>query len=215
MIVVIGGIKGGSGKTTIAINLTVLRSLEGKKVLLVDADEQKSASNWSLQRELAGYPTPWATIQLAGSAVRSQIAKMKNDYDDIIIDVGGRDTTSQRSSLTVADTYIVPFQPRSLDIWTLPDLRNLISEISSVNENLKSFALINRGDSMGNDNSGAIEILKDCPYLTCLPMVIGQRKSFANAATDGMGVVEMRTQDKKAVSEIQSLYQYVFNSISQ
>src|SRR6185437_5004769 len=134
MIVVIGGIKGGSGKTTIATNLTVLRSLEGKKVLLVDADEQKSASNWSLQRELSGYPTPWATIQLAGSAVRSQIAKMKQDYDDIIIDVGGRDTTSQRSSLTVADTYIVPFQPRSLDIWTLPDLRNLISEISSVNE---------------------------------------------------------------------------------
>jgi chromosome partitioning protein len=214
MIVVIGGIKGGSGKTTIATNLTVLRSLEGKKVLLVDADEQKSASNWSLQRELSGYPTPWATIQLAGSAVRSQIAKMKQDYDDIIIDVGGRDTTSQRSSLTVADTYIVPFQPRSLDIWTLPDLRNLISEISSVNENLKSFALINRGDSMGNDNQGALEILKDCPYLTCLPMVIGQRKAFANAATSGMGVIEMRMQDKKAVGEIQSLYQHVFNLLS-
>lgn len=210
MIVVIGGIKGGSGKTTIATNLTVLRSLEGKKVLLVDADEQKSASNWSLQREIAGHPTPWATIQLAGSAVRSQIQKMTKDYDDIIIDVGGRDTTSQRSSLTIADTYIVPFQPRSLDIWTLPDLRNLISEISSINENLKSFALINRGDSMGNDNQGAIEILKDCPYLNCLPMVIGQRKAFANAATDGLGVVEMKTIDKKAVSEMQSLYQHVF-----
>jgi chromosome partitioning protein len=90
----------------------------------------------------------------------------------------------------------------------------LISEISSVNENLKSFALINRGDSIGNDNTGAIDILKDCPYLTCLPMVIGQRKAFANAATDGMGVVEMRTQDKKAVSEIQSLYQYIFNTIA-
>lgn len=214
MIVVIGGIKGGSGKTTIAINLTVLRSLEGKKVLLVDADEQKSASNWSLQREIAGYSTPWVTIQLAGSAVRAQIAKMKEDYDDIIIDVGGRDTTSQRSSLTIANTYIVPFQPRSLDIWTLPDLRNLISEISSVNDNLKSFALINRGDSVGNENNAAIEILKDCPYLICLPMVIGQRKAFANAATDGMGVVEMRNQDKKAIAEIQALYQYIFNKLS-
>ena len=210
MILVIGGIKGGSGKTTVAINLTVLRSLSGKKVLLVDADEQKSASNWSLQREIAGYPTSWATIQLAGSAVRSQIQKMKNDYDDIIIDVGGRDTTSQRSSLTVADKYIIPFQPRSLDIWTLPDLRNLISEISSVNENLKSYALINRGDSMGSDNQGAIEILKDCPYLTCLPLVIGQRKAFANAATDGQSVIEMKNQDKKAVSEMQALHDYIY-----
>ena len=210
MIVVIGGIKGGSGKTTVATNLTVLRSLEGKKVLLVDADEQKSASNWSLQREIAGYQTPWATIQLAGSAVRSQIQKMAKDYDDIIIDVGGRDTTSQRSSLTIADTYIVPFQPRSLDIWTLPDLKNLISEISSVNENLKSFALINRGDAIGTDNQGAIEILKDCPFLTCLPMVIGQRKAFANAATDGLGVIEMKTQDKKAISEMHALYNHIY-----
>jgi chromosome partitioning protein len=210
MIVVIGGIKGGSGKTTIATNLTVIRSASGKKVLLVDADEQKSASNWSLQREIAGYQTPWVTIQLAGSAVRSQIQKMVKDYDDIIIDVGGRDTTSQRSSLTVADVYIVPFQPRSLDIWTLPDLKNLISEISSVNENLKSYALINRGDAMGSDNQSALEILKDCPFLTCLPMVVGQRKSFANAATDGLGVIEMKTQDKKAINEMQLLYSHIY-----
>jgi chromosome partitioning protein len=210
MIVVIGGIKGGSGKTTIATNLTVLRSLAGKKVLLVDADEQKSASNWSYQRELAGYETPWATIQLDGPTVRNQIEKMKKDYDDIIVDVGGRDTRSQRSSLVVADIFVVPFQPRSLDIWTIPDLKNMISEISSVNENLKSFALINRGDSMGSDNQAAIEILKDCPYLNCLPMIIGQRKAFANAATDGLGVIEMKIQDKKAIVEMQTLYNHIY-----
>ena len=131
MIVVIGGIKGGSGKTTIATNLTVLRSASGKKVLLVDADEQKSASSWSQQRELENLQTSWVTIQLAGSAIRSQIQKMVNDYDDIIIDVGGRDTTSQRSALTIADSFIVPFQPRSLDIWTLGSVKNLISEASN------------------------------------------------------------------------------------
>lgn len=211
MIVVIGGIKGGSGKTTIATNLTVIRSGTGKKVLLVDADEQQSASNWSLHREIAGYQTPWVTIQLAGSSVRSQIQKMAKDYDDIIIDVGGRDTTSQRSSLIVADTYIIPFQPRSLDIWTLPDLKNLISEISSVNEKLKSYALINRGDSLGTDNQDAIEILKDCPFLTCLPTIIGQRKAFANAASDGLGIIEMKTIDKKAVSEMQAFHNHIYS----
>jgi chromosome partitioning protein len=210
MIVVIGGIKGGSGKTTIATNLTVIRSLEGKKVLLVDADEQKSASNWSLQREIAGHQTPWVTIQLDGPSVRNQINKMAADYDDVIVDVGGRDTRGQRSALVVADIFVVPFQPRSLDIWTIPDLKNLISEISSVNEKLKSFALINRGDAIGNDNNAAIEILKDCPFLTCLPMIIGQRKSFANAATDGLGVKEMKIQDKKAISEMQSLYDHIY-----
>jgi chromosome partitioning protein len=214
MIVVVGGIKGGSGKTTIATNLTVMRAFEGKKVLLVDADEQKSASSWSHQRDVQGINTPWTTIQLAGAAVRSQIQKMMGDYDDIIIDVGGRDTTSQRSALTIADSFIIPFQPRSLDIWTLGSVKALISEIVCVNVHLKSYALINRGDSIGGDNQDAIEILKDCPHLLCLPFIVGQRKAFANAATDGLGVTEMKNLDKKAIAEIQSLYRYIYyNSI--
>ena len=211
MIVVVGGIKGGSGKTTIATNLTVLRSASGKKVLLVDADEQKSASSWSQQRELEGLNTPWTTIQLAGASIRSQILKMKVDYDDIIIDVGGRDTTSQRSALVCADKFIVPFQPRSLDIWTIPDVKTLIQDISSINENLQSFALINRGDSYGADNSDAIEVLKEIPNLKCLPFVIGQRKSFSNAAALGLGVVEMKIADKKAIDEMRNLYDLIYD----
>lgn len=215
MIIVIGGIKGGSGKTTIATNLTVMRASTGKKVLLVDADEQKSSSSWSQQREIDGIETSWVTIQLAGSSIRSQVQRMSLDYDDVIIDVGGRDTTSQRSALTVADLFIVPFQPRSLDIWTLGGVKHLISELSAINPNLKSYALINRADSVGGDNQASIEILKDCPNLICFPFTIGQRKAFANAATDGLGVVEMKIQDKKAVQEIQELYSYIYqNSIN-
>ena len=211
MIIVIGGIKGGSGKTTIATNLTVLRASTGKKVLLVDADEQKSSSSWSQQREMEGLDTPWVTIQLSGSSIRSQIQKLIHDYDDIIIDVGGRDTSSQRSSLICADVFIVPFQPRSFDIWTIGDVRNLINDASSLNEKLKSFALINRGDSSGADNKDALEVLKECNNLICIPFVICQRKSFSNAAALGLGVNEMKIIDKKAVEEINRLYQFIYN----
>jgi chromosome partitioning protein len=119
MIIVIGGIKGGSGKSTLATNLTVIRALEGKRVLLVDADEQRSASDWAEHRESLGITTPWTTVQLIGSSVRSQLFKMSSDYDDVIVDTGGRDTTSQRSALTAADIFLAPFQPRSLDVWTV------------------------------------------------------------------------------------------------
>jgi chromosome partitioning protein len=44
MILTIGGIKGGNGKSTIATNLAVMRSCESKDILLVDADEQKSST---------------------------------------------------------------------------------------------------------------------------------------------------------------------------
>ena len=50
MILVIGGIKGGTGKTTLATNLAVILKSEGHSVFLVDADEQQSAMDWSHQR---------------------------------------------------------------------------------------------------------------------------------------------------------------------
>lgn len=212
MIVVVGGIKGGSGKTTIATNLTVIRSSKGKKVLLVDADKQKTTTQWHLQRELENIDCSWTTIQLSGLAVKSQITKMKEDYDDIIVDVGGSDTGTQRSILTIANVYLMPFQPKSFDIWTLEFIEEILSEVSEINPKLISYAIINRGDYTGNDNNVSQEILKKCSYITCLPVVIGQRKAFCNASTNGCGVVEMKNQDRKAIYEINSLYDHIYKN---
>ncbi len=51
MIVLVGGEKGGTGKTTLAINLAALRAIRGRDVLLVDTDPQGSASGWVLTRD--------------------------------------------------------------------------------------------------------------------------------------------------------------------
>ncbi len=209
MITVVGGIKGGSGKTTLATNLAVLRS-EHKKVLLVDADEQRSATDWVNQRIGMGLETKWSTIQLAGKMIYSQLLRMKEDYDDIIIDTGARDTTSQRSALIIADKFISPFKPRSFDIWTIGAFKLLISEVHSVNPKLQCYAVVNQADATGTDNQEAIEILKECPELKCLPFFIGNRKSFGNAATQGIGVSELKVQDKKAIQEMNELYKHIF-----
>lgn len=213
MIVVIGGIKGGTGKTTIATNLTVMRALSGKKVLLIDADEQRSSFTWAHQRELEGMPTPWTTIHLTGESVRLQVKKMADNYDDIIIDVGGRESDSYRAALSIANVYIVPFQPRSLDVWTLRPVKNLINSMLSLRDTpFISYAIVNRADANGGDNEDTLNVLRSCPNLVCLPFVIGQRKAFANAATNGLGVIEIKPADKKAISEMQNLYQHIYHS---
>ncbi len=209
-IIVVGGIKGGSGKTTIASNLAVMRSKEGKRVLLIDADEQKSLSDWAEQRESLGIPTPWTTVSLLGASVRSQLMKMVNDYDDVIVDTGGRDTTSQRSALTIADIFLAPFQPRSLDVWTLDMVASLLAEIRTVNPKLKAFAILNRCDASGSDNQDAALILKESEGIVYLPTSLGQRKAFANAAAEGLGVFELKTQNKKAITEIKELCSALF-----
>jgi chromosome partitioning protein len=210
MILVVGGIKGGSGKTTLATNLTVMRASVGKKVLLIDADEQRSAFDWVEQRESLGIKTSWTTVQLAGKSIYAQIQKMSNDYEDIIIDVGGRDTTSQRSALTIADIFLVPFKPRSLDIWTIDNVKHMICEITAINPKLKSYAIINQGDAKGSDNQAALDVITECAEITSLSISIGQRKSFANAVSEGMGIIELKNADKKAIQEMYELYQNIY-----
>lgn len=213
MIVVIGGIKGGTGKTTIATNLAVMRSASGKKILLVDGDEQKSTSIWANQREVLEIKTNWSTISLGGKALRSQIDRMQVDYDDIIIDVGGRETTSLRAAISVSDICVIPFKPRSLDIWTLGDVKALIAEMRPANPQLKVFAMINQADSKGSDNEETFNILQECEEIKCIETTIGSRKAFANAASDGLAVIEMRTLDKKAVQEMQDLYDFIYKKM--
>lgn len=210
MILVIGGIKGGSGKSTLATNLTVLRAKDNKKVLLVDADDQKTSSTWADQRVGGRFDTNWTTITLTGDYIYSQLQKLTNDYDDIIIDTGGRDTVSLRSALTVADKFLVPFKPRSYDIWTLGQVKKLINEIKVINRDLKTYIVINQGDARGSDNDESLEILKECQDITCLNDVITNRKTFGNAASDGLSIIEVSNRDPKACQELYNLYNSIY-----
>lgn len=210
MLLVIGGIKGGSGKTTLATNLTVIRSHFRKKVLLIDADEQRSASDWSDQRIGLGFETPWTTIQLSGKSIYSEIVKLSKDYDDVIIDTGGRDNSSQRSALTVADVFLIPFRPKSLDVWTMGGVNRLITEVGIINPKLKCCAVINQADSNGSDNKDAHEALSECPEIKCFQLFLGYRKAFSSAAAKGLGVTEVKPTDKKAINEMMDLYELIY-----
>ena len=211
----IAGVKGGTGKTTIATNLAVLRAADGKKLLLVDADEQRSTAIWANQRDILGIETKWTTVSFGGKSLRSQLLRMKDDYDDIIIDVGGRETTSLRAALSISDVCYVPFKPRSLDIWTLNDVKAVVQEMRPANPNLKVFAFINQADAKGSDNEGSQSILGESEEIKCIPITIGCRKAFANAASDGLGVSEMKIPDKKAIHEMGLLYDFIYKNCMQ
>jgi chromosome partitioning protein len=212
MIIVVGGIKGGSGKTTVATNLAVIRSGEGKDVLLVDADDQETSTDFTILRnEVLEAGAGYTNIKLTGAAVRTEVLRLKNKYQDIIIDTGGRDTTSQRAALTVADVLLVPFVPRSFDVWTIEKVSKLVSEMKTVNSELQAFMFLNRADPRGQDNYDTAEVLKETDALTYLDTPLGARKAFSNAAAEGLGVSELKPQDPKAMNEMLKLHRYIFD----
>ena len=55
--------KGGVGKTTLSVHLATALA-DGHKVLLVDADPQGSALDWSAQREIEGAAARFPVIGL-------------------------------------------------------------------------------------------------------------------------------------------------------
>jgi len=211
MKIVVGGIKGGSGKTTVATNFAVL-SARDQDVLLIDADDQETATDFTVLRnerrvDGAGY----TCIKLTGAAVRTETQRLAQKYATILIDTGGRDTTSQRAALTVADILLVPFVPRSFDLWTLEKVSSLVAEMRTANPDLMAYVFLNRADPRGQDNEESVEMLKEAPGLEFLQTPLGTRKAFSNAAAQGLSVVELKPQDSKASEELLTLYQRVFN----
>lgn len=214
MILVSGGIKGGSGKTTVATNLTIMRALAGKDVLLVDADDQETATDFTvLRNERREGGAGYTNIKLSGASVRTEVQRLKDKYDDIIIDTGGRDTASQRAALTIANVVLVPFVPRSFDIWTIEKIADLIQEIRSVNPSLVAYTFINRADPhpKGHDNYEAADVLREVEGLTYLDVILVHRKAFGDAAGGGMAVTELNATTSKAAEEIVRLYSAIFD----
>jgi chromosome partitioning protein len=212
MIVTAGGIKGGSGKTTVATNFAIIRAAQGRDVLLVDADDQETATDFTnLRNERAGELARYTGIKLTGAAVRTELLRLAPKYQDIIIDTGGRDTTSQRAALSVANVLLVPFVPRSFDVWTLEKVGELVTEMRQANPGLRAFTFINRADPKGVDNDEAGEALRDSQALQFLDMPLGTRKAFGNAASKGLAVTELKPGDPKAVDEITRLSRYIFD----
>lgn len=214
MILVVGGTKGGSGKTLLAVTLCTLRATTGHDVLLVDADEQASAMDFTRQRRQrtagdAGY----TAIQSREADVVVQVRRMAAKYEDIIIDVGGRDTASQRAALAVAERLLVPFSPTSVDLWTAETVVTLLKEARTFNPSLWAYSIINKAFPRGSDNAEAAAILREyTDDWTYLDTPLGNRKAFSNAFGEGCVVTEYTPKDLKAITEIQTLYQHIFNT---
>jgi chromosome partitioning protein len=211
MILTVGNTKGGVGKTTLAVNLAIARATDGRDVLLVDGDEQRTALTFTeLRAEQRGTPG-YTAVALEGPAIRTQVRQLAPKYDDVVIDVGGRNTGSLRAVLVVSDVVLIPMQPRSFDLWAIDTMADLVSEARELNPELRSVLVINAADPQGSDNQDAAAALQDVPGMTVLPVTIGRRKAFSNAAAAGRAVTESgRDKDPKAIGELMALVRSLY-----
>jgi len=213
MILTIGNTKGGVGKTTLAVNIAIARASQGRDVLLVDADTQRTAATFTeLRTDQLGTPG-YTAVSLDGAAIRTQVRQLAPKYQDIVIDAGGRDTASLRAALTVSEVLLIPMQPRSFDLWAIEQMAELVNEAREINPDLRALLVINAADPQGTDNQDAADVLQETPGMEVLSLKIGRRKAFPNAAASGRAVIEQgRDKDPKAVKELLALVESVYES---
>ena len=214
MILTIANTKGGVGKTTLAIQLAVNRALSGSDVWLIDGDRQGTAAVAIAARAESGKtPGLGCASYSDGAQLRAQVKQQAAKWDDIIIDVGGRDSSALRAALILTDVLLVPFAPRSFDVWALDDMAALVDEAHSVRDGLRVYAMLNLADpgERSTDNADAAAAVADVAQFQYLAAPIRRRKAFSNASGAGLSVMESTPRDRKAIAEIENIAAYVYN----
>lgn len=211
MIIAVVATKGGVGKSTTALQLAIGMSLAGDRVWLVDGDRQETSLSAITQRAESGRPALAASAYPHGATLRTQVSVQAARFDHVVIDAGGQDSTALRAALTVADVALIPFVPRSFDVWAAQPIVDLIDEARGVND-LTALAVLNQADVSGPDNRDAAAALREYSAFELLDFRLTRRKAFSNAAAAGLHVEEMARRDLAACAEADRLLDAVLAS---
>jgi len=192
--------KGGVGKTTLGVHIAAQLAATGKRVLMIDADQQGSALDWAATRT---DPPLFPVIGLPKASIHREIGNLAKDYEWVVIDGPPRVYDVARSAIAASDMVLVPVQPSPYDVWAVKEIVDLIEQASVNKETLKAAFVVNRkivNTAIGRD---VREALASYP-LRVLKAQVCQRVSFAESAASGRTVLE--TEPEGAASrEIKAL----------
>ena len=195
MIVGVINQKGGVGKTTLATHIAGEWGRLGRRVVVVDADPQESAFDWSRMRLQTGLPKLFDVISLARETLSPEYTTAN---DHVIIDGPSRNTALARSTILASDLVLIPVQPSSYDVWGSSPIVTMVAEARAYKPHLQAAFVINRciiGTTIGRDIHGALT--GDIPILHT---VITQRVVFAESVATGRLVRELDERGPAAVA---------------
>jgi chromosome partitioning protein len=215
MIISVTNLKGGVGKTTIAVNLASAFTQRGKSVCIIDTDlKQHSSLEWAGNRA-----EDRARIQVFAIEQKQLTYDMINDlktkFDLIIIDGTPQVSTIAEKTIIVSNIVIIPILPSIFDFRAFETFFELLQDLRERKESLslgkvKAFVVLNRANEKTNVSKEIIEGL-GAYNIPLLQTKISSRTAYADTATDGLGVTEGK--DKKAKEEFNNFTDEIENII--
>lgn len=180
MIISLVSAKGGTGKSTLCVNLAALGAKEGLKVGLIDLDPQATACGWQAMRgsgdiEIAVAHPP----TLASTAQRMREAGCQL----VMVDTPPHHSTAAAAAVRIASLTLVPARPSAFDLAAILETIELVRHANG-----RAGAVLNAIPASSTVADQAQDVIERAGLKVLAR--IGQRIAWQHAAARGRGVYE-------------------------
>jgi chromosome partitioning protein len=195
--------KGGTGKTTLALNLATASEAVGRASVIVDLDPQASAKSWHDGRQ-NGSP-----VVISAQAARiAEVLKTAKEHgaELVILDTAPHSENAALAAARAADLVLIPCRPGILDLRAIASSADICALAKA-----KAVAVLNAVPPRGTLPREAAEAIKSYGLEVC-PVHITQRMAFVHSLTAGQTAIEFEPEGK-AAEEIKAMYKWALKHI--
>ncbi|MBL8446875.1 MAG: ParA family protein [Zoogloeaceae bacterium] len=196
--------KGGTGKTTLLMNVAAAFHQSGRRVTILDCDPQGTASRWAQANVKRPFPVTVTPTGRFAEEVRKAIKSARHGGDALVLvdcppSVEGEET---RAALTVADWVVIPVAPSPPDLWATRGIVHLMASLPA-KARRQGILVANRVTPRSTLGRDALDLLAEFEF-PLAGSTIGARAAYGQAAALGCSVLDLKRAEA-AGAEIRAL----------
>ena len=196
MLTVVGNLKGGTGKSTVAFNLAVWLAHDKTGVMAFDLDPQCTLVDVCEVREEDGFE-PIVKVSTDLAELESLVLDKKSKQP-IIVDMSASNMPAMEKAISMADRILIPVQPSQADIWSTQRFLKIVGNCIDKKKMPEVLGFINRADThVGvRETAEAEQALQMLQGVKAMDIRLYQRTAYRRSFSEGLGVFELDPMGK-------------------